>query len=102
MQQVIFNCVRVRTLDVKAAVHAMHQVFHDSATDAIILVDTSNAFNNINRQVSLLNILKICPAITTFLINCYRRNAQLFVRGKAIFSKKAQPKVTPSPWSFSA
>ena len=37
----------------EAAVHAMHKLFQDSSTDAVILVDAKNAFNNINRRVAL-------------------------------------------------
>ena len=55
----------------EVAVHTMRKIFHDSTTDAVILVDASNAFNNINRQVTLLNILNLCPVIATVLINCY-------------------------------
>ena len=41
----------------EAAIHAMKQVFDDEDTDAVIMVDASNAFNTLNRQVELLNIL---------------------------------------------
>ena len=37
----------------EAAVHAMRQVFDASDTNAIILVDASNAFNSLNWQAAL-------------------------------------------------
>ena len=37
----------------EAAVHAMKAVFEDAATDAVLFVDASNAFNNLNRKVAL-------------------------------------------------
>ena len=40
----------------EAAVHAMREVFSDSSTEAMLLVDASNAFNNLNRQVTLHNM----------------------------------------------
>ena len=40
----------------EAAVHAMRALFDDSATDAIMFVDASNAFNRLNRRVALHNI----------------------------------------------
>ena len=39
----------------EAAVHAIRQIFEDTNTQAILLVDTSNAFNNLNHQTALLN-----------------------------------------------
>lgn len=37
----------------EAAVHAMREVFGDSSTEAVLLVDASNAFNYLNHQVTL-------------------------------------------------
>ena len=85
----------------EAAVHATHRVFQDSSTDAVILVDAKNAFNNINRRVALLNIQNLCPAIGTVLINCYRNDAMLFVGGETILSKEGATQGDPFPWSSS-
>jgi len=48
----------------EAAVHAMRQIFDDPHTDAVILVDASNAFNSLNRQAALLNIHQLCPPLS--------------------------------------
>ena len=72
----------------EAAVHAMRTVFEDASTDAILLVDASNAFNNLNRRVALLNIQVLCPAVATILINCYRGNALLVVKDEFMYSKE--------------
>ena len=37
----------------EAAIHALRELFERPETEAIILVDASNAFNNLNRQVAL-------------------------------------------------
>ena len=55
----------------EAAIHAMKEMFNDEETDGVILVDASNAFNNMNRLVARHNIRVICPAISTILINMY-------------------------------
>ena len=34
----------------EAAVHALRAVFEDEATDGILFVDATNAFNNLNRK----------------------------------------------------
>ena len=39
----------------EADIHAMRNIFEDENTDAVILVDVSNAFNSLNRQVALHN-----------------------------------------------
>ena len=55
---------------IEAAVHA--------ANEAVLLVDASNAFNSLNRQVALHNISRICPPLSTILINTYRAPTHLF------------------------
>ena len=40
----------------EAAVHATHQIFNDPDSQAVLLVDATNAFNCLNRKAALLNI----------------------------------------------
>ena len=40
----------------EAAIHAMRDIFARENTDAVLLVDASNAFNQVNRQSALHNI----------------------------------------------
>ena len=73
----------------EAAIHAMKQVFEDEDTEAVILVDASNAFNSLNRQVALHNIQYTCPPFAKVLINTYRQPSRLFVAGgKEISSRE--------------
>ena len=44
----------------EAAIHAMKEIFDMDDTDAVILVDASNAFNTLNRQVALHNVQRTC------------------------------------------
>ena len=64
---------------VEAAVHAMKRVFDDSTTEAVLLVDASNAFNSMNRGTALHNIQVECPEMATYLINTYREAPSLYV-----------------------
>ena len=57
----------------------MNQIFLEDETDAILLVDSSNSFNSINRKVMLHNIQHLCPA--TYAYNSYCTSARLFVQG---------------------
>ena len=66
----------------EAAVHAMKEIYSHDDTEAILLVDATNAFNVINRQAALHNIQVLCPSISTVLNNTYRTPVRLFVMGE--------------------
>ena len=65
----------------EASVHAMREIFNEADTEAVLLVDASNAFNVINRQAFLHNIRIICPEIAIYVHNCYSKPSRLFVLG---------------------
>ena len=56
----------------EAAVHAMREIFTFDNTEAILLVDASNAFNAVKRQAALHNIQVVFPAISIILRNTYQ------------------------------
>ena len=53
-------------LGCQAAVPAMHQVFGDTETDGVKLVDASNALNCLNHQTALLSIKHLYAALSGF------------------------------------
>ena len=53
----------------EVAVYAMRAIYGDAATEAVLLVDASNVFNCLNRQVPLHNMQALCPPLATILIN---------------------------------
>lgn len=53
----------------ESAVHAMRLVFQDPNTKAVLLADASNAFNCLNREVALQNVLSLCPSTAPNLVN---------------------------------
>ena len=65
----------------EAAVHAITDIFEETATDALLLIDANNAFNSINRNVLLHNIEFLCPPMAIYVKNCYRVPSRLFVIG---------------------
>ena len=76
-------------LGAEAAIHGMKQIFEDDQTEAVILVDASNAFNSLNRNASLHNIQIICPQFSIILINTYKLPVRMIVFGnKDILSKE--------------
>ena len=79
----------------ESAVHAMRQVFESSETEAIILVDATNAFNSLNRQAALRNIHHLCPSLSKVLINTYREDVQLFIDGETLLSQEGTTQGDP-------
>ena len=65
----------------EAAAHAMRSIYEEEETDAVLLVDASNAFNSLNRKVLLNNIQYVCPVISTYVRNCYGKPSRLFIAG---------------------
>ena len=59
----------------------MRQTFESKATEAVLLIDASNAFNRLNRAVALHNVQVTCPKIATYLIKTYRHPSNLFIAG---------------------
>ena len=58
----------------------------------MILVD---AFNCLNRQVTLLNCGTVCPSLSHILINTYRNNSQLFIDGQCLLLKEGTTQGDP-------
>ena len=65
----------------ESAIHAMKLAFEQDASDAVLLIDASNAFNTMNTIVGLHNIRVMCPVISLHLINTYRKPIRLFIAG---------------------
>ena len=70
----------------EAAIHAMRTIFAQDSTEAVILVDASNAFNSLNRRVALHNIQITCPPFSTIMINTYRQPSRMIVLGASDIS----------------
>ena len=79
----------------EAAVHAVRSSFDSENCEALLLVDASNAFNSLNRQTALRNIMKQCPPLATVLIHSYRAETDLFVDGEVIKSSEGTTQGDP-------
>ena len=56
-------------------------MFNEDSTEAVLMVDALNAFNSIKREAFLHNTKVLCPALATFIDNCYSIPSDLFVQG---------------------
>ena len=83
---------------IEAAMHTMKSIFSSDETDAVLLINTSNAFNSLNRQAALRNVQHLCSSLATILINTYTErqlNSSLMER---FFGQRKGPiKGTPLP-----
>lgn len=52
---------------------AVRCIVDHPSTEAILLVNVTNAFNNWSRKTALINIQHSCPSLATILINTYRQ-----------------------------
>ena len=64
-------------------IHEMWNIFEDPSTEGVILVDTSNAFNSLNRKLALHNIWIAFPHFSHILINTYRASSRKITMGGA-------------------
>lgn len=87
-------CIGQR-LGCEASIHALNEIYEEEATEAILLVDASNAFNRLNRKAALSNAMNLCPAIGTILVNTYRSDPCLFIEGETIMSKEGTTQGDP-------
>ena len=64
---------------IEASIHAMREIYEENTTEAILLVDAENAFNNLNRQAALHDIREICPSFHQYLANTYQLPAKMLI-----------------------
>ena len=73
----------------EATIHSATEAFENG--EAILLVDADNAFNNLNRKVTISNMQYQCPAFYQYLTNTYQESARLFInnaRGERVLSEE--------------
>ena len=80
---------------IEAAAHGMRSLFSCDDTEAVLLVDATNAFNSLNRQAALRNIQHLCPSLSNILINTYREPTELFVDDQVLWSEEGTTQGDP-------
>ena len=61
----------------------MKSIFDEDSTEAILLVDAENAFNNLNRKAALHNIKQLCPSFYRYLANTYQLPAKMIINDRS-------------------
>jgi len=80
------HCRHVRRVGlesgIEAAIHAVRKSFEEDNSECLLIVDADNAFNKLNRNVSLENIKRLCPPMYTYLHNSYNTPATLYLENR--------------------
>jgi len=63
----------------EAAIHAMRNIYEEPDCQAVLMVDATNAFNNINRKATIHNIEVKCPSLAQYIKNTYNNPAELHI-----------------------
>ena len=76
----LHNLCAGQTAAIESIIHWINAKFAEHASEAILLADGDNAFQRLNRRVTLHNTRLICPVIYPSLINFYRSPVMQYVR----------------------
>ena len=68
------------------------RLFEQDTVKAILLVDSTNVFSNLNREATLQNIRILCPTLALMLINAYRDPAKHSKPVTLFYLKKVPPR----------
>ena len=78
-------------------------MFNAKNTEAVLMVDASNAFNSINREAFLHNTKIICPSLSTYINNCYSTPSKLYIQGgKSLKSEEGTTQGDPTAMAIYA
>ena len=64
----------------EVAIYAVHGMFNKESTQAILMVDASNAFNTINQEAFFHNTKILYPSISAYVNNCYSSPTDLYIQ----------------------
>ena len=87
---------------IEAAFHSAREQFNHEISEAMLLVDASNAFNSLNRANALLNMRSLCPPFSTVLTNIYRESSELFLGASTLHSQEGTTQGDPLAMPFYA
>ena len=58
-------------------------LFNHSENHGPLQIYANNAFNSVNRKVTMHSMKILCPSFSTYINNCYMRPARPFVTGSS-------------------
>lgn len=79
----------------EATAHTIQQLYQSDDIEGLLFVDASNAFNVLNRELALRNVLHLCPSLGSVLINVYRNPVSLFIDNEVLYSQEGTTQGDP-------
>jgi len=64
------------------AILAVKKGYKKENSECLLLVDADNAFNKLNRKISLENMKRLCPPMYTYLHNSYNIPTRLYLQNE--------------------
>ena len=87
--EVIRKIIKVTEQDI---LESMYSLFQQEGTDAVLLVDVSNALNSINRTAAIYNMRVLCPALAEYAIIPTEHQHDYLERGVKSLSLQKVPR----------
>ena len=80
---------------IEHAIHSLRHSFDDPENEAILLIDSKNAFNVLNRRTALENVKALCPSLHVALQNSYSHPSHLYIGKSTILSQEGTTQGDP-------
>ena len=77
-----------QTAGIEYSIHSLRTEFEKDSCEALLLIDATNAFNNLNRATALESIRRICPSVYCALNNSYQTPSNLCVDKQTLLSQE--------------
>ena len=85
----------------EVTVQVLSSVFAKEESEAILLVDATNASNSVNRAAALHNIPRVCPAAGQVFVNAYQADVPCtWMVARHSTQERARAKEIHWPWHF--
>ena len=69
---------------IEQARYSLRTQFETPEDEGILIIDVKNAFNSLNRDLTLRNIEKLCLSIISAIRSSYKTPTSIFVNGKTL------------------
>lgn len=73
----------------------IRELYHSDSCNGLLFVNASNAFNVLNRNLALRNVLHLYPSLGRVSNNTYRADSPLFIDEEVIQSREGTTQIDP-------
>ena len=80
---------------IENTIHALRKAYESPEVEGILLIDAQNAFNSLNRELTLKNIDKLCPSLSQAIRNSYSTPSDLYIKRSTVKSQEGTTQGDP-------